>query len=160
MLAETRTIRPTSSSRLSFRKDHHSVSPHSHMTSSLTQQLAARSSLIDSKTLRFQDQEDGKEKIEPQTTQCSTGQPKDEPVEEVHLLLSAKERATQKKQILDEVEQTLVEHHVRAAPTRTNIYGQNVSGHDFSPGSALYGVYTRRGKGITKITAEKPEILR
>eukprot|EP00971_Amphidinium_carterae_P030263 595424-Amphidinium_carterae.1 len=50
----------------------------------------------------------------------STGQPKDEPMEEAHLLMSAKERAAQMKQILDEVEQTLVEHHVRAAPTRTD----------------------------------------
>eukprot|EP00971_Amphidinium_carterae_P119245 2362099-Amphidinium_carterae.1 len=82
-------------------------------------------SKINNKTLRFQYQEDVKEKIEPQPSQCLKEQPKDEPIEEVHLLMSAKERATQKKQILDEVEQTLMEHHVRAAPTRTNIYGQN-----------------------------------
>eukprot|EP00971_Amphidinium_carterae_P034750 683963-Amphidinium_carterae.1 len=65
---------------------------------------------------------------------------------EIHLTTNSRERAAHRKQVLNLVEKLLVDHHIRLAPIRTNIYGENVTGHSFSPGSVLYGAYTRRGK--------------
>eukprot|EP00971_Amphidinium_carterae_P132894 2631664-Amphidinium_carterae.1 len=80
-------------------------------------------------------------------------------VSEVHLTANSRERAAHRKQVLNLVEELLVDHHIRRAPTRTNIYGENVRGHSFAPGSVLYGAYTRRGKGITQETEKGLEIV-
>eukprot|EP00971_Amphidinium_carterae_P196571 3901114-Amphidinium_carterae.1 len=80
-------------------------------------------------------------------------------VEIVHFATNSRERAAQRKQILNLVEAKLVDHHIRLAHTRTNIYGENSTGHSFSPSSVLYGAYTRRGKGITQETEKKLDIV-
>eukprot|EP00971_Amphidinium_carterae_P046576 917433-Amphidinium_carterae.8 len=110
------------------------------------------------KAVRFMEEVQGRDQIDiPDQAE----QEQSEPLTSTETLLvsNSRERATHRSRIMEEVESRLIEHHVRSAPQRTNVYGENVTGHSFAPGSALYGAYTRRGKSITKATLEEPEIV-
>eukprot|EP00971_Amphidinium_carterae_P071955 1422853-Amphidinium_carterae.1 len=74
-------------------------------------------------------------------------------------LTMAQSRAKKRKEVWQACEAMLLDTHIKKATTRTNIHGDNVSGRQFQPRSALYGLHLTRGRDITRSCYDNPEVL-